>query len=85
MKQFVQRFHKMQKFTIQLRNLNTVITLLLLRNITDFSQLNIDVNSNIPTKKKIESFLLSVISDEEEVMPSFLLSVKQDYIYSCSF
>lgn len=50
MKQFVQRFHKMQTFTIQLRNLNTVITLLLLRNITDFSQLNIDVNSNIPTK-----------------------------------
>lgn len=50
MKQFVQRFHKMQKFTIQLRNLNTVIIFLLLRNIKDFSQLNIDVNSNIPAK-----------------------------------
>ena len=35
--------------------------------------------------KIIESFLLSVISDEEEVMPSFLFSVKQDYIHSCSF
>ena len=50
MKQFAQRFHNMEKFTIQLRNLNTVIILLLLRNIKDFSQLNIDVNSNIPAK-----------------------------------
>lgn len=50
MKQFAQRFHNMEKFTIQLRNLNTVIILLLLRNIKDFSPLNIDVNSNIPAK-----------------------------------
>lgn len=35
--------------------------------------------------KIIESFLLSVISDEEEVMPSFSFSVKQDYIHSYSF
>lgn len=74
MKQFAQRFHNMEKFTIQLRNLNTVIILLLLRNIKDFSQLKI-----------IESFLLSMISDEEEVMPSFSFSVKQDHIHSYSF